>query len=150
MFVALHPICQSLICIPTARADCADEVAAIRAVALAYMQAWYSGDVERMKASLHPKLAKRSLMGVFGKPGLRYTSASDMIRYTQDVYGVSLRQQGQAIDVIVLDHYRSVASAKVISPHYHEYLHLAKIDGRWVIVNALYEKRLPTDKGGSR
>lgn len=150
MFVALLPIGQSLMVIPTARADCADEVAAIRAAALAYMQAWYSGDVEQMKASLHPNLAKRSLRGESGTPELRHTSALDMICYTQDGYGATLRKKRQVIDVVVLDHYRSIASVKVVSPHYHEYLHLAKIEGRWMIVNALYERRSPTDKYGSR
>ena len=143
-------VCLSLMCTTMAYAENAEEVAAIRSTALANIEAWYDGDADRMKASLHLKLAKRSLKGIFGEPGLRHTSASDMIRFTQNCYGVGLRQQGQAIDVVVMDHCRSVASVKVISPHYHEYLHLAKIDGRWVIVNALYEKRQPTDEGGSR
>lgn len=116
----LLSVCLSLMCTTMAQAENAEEVATIRLTALAYMEVWYDGDADRMKASLHPKLAKRILKGIFGEPGLRHTSASDMIRYTQNCYGAGLRQQGQAIDVVVMDHYRSVASVKVISPHYHE------------------------------
>lgn len=42
-----------------------------------------------------------------------------------------------------MDHFKDIASVKVVTPHYHEYLHLAKIGAAWVIVNTLYEKNAP-------
>jgi hypothetical protein len=48
------------------------------------------------------------------------------------------------IEVIVLDYFKDIASVKIVTPHYHEYLHLAKVEKKWVIVNTLYEKNRPT------
>jgi len=122
-----------------------DETAGITKTALDYMEGWYQGDAKRMKASLHKKLAKRSLQAGHGnKKNLRLTSASDMIAYTQHGYGTGLWHEDMKIEVIVLDYFKDIASVKVITPHYYEYLHLAKIDKEWVIVNTLYEKNRPT------
>ena len=140
MRLVVLPVLLSLIGIATVHAEDPDEIDAIKKTAFDYMQAWYQGDAQKMKASLHKKLAKRSLVGVSGEPGLRHTTASDMIRYTDIGYGTNLYRKGQKIDVVVLDYYKNIASVKVTSPHYYEYLHLAKIDAKWVILNALYEK----------
>jgi Putative lumazine-binding len=40
--------------------------------------------------------------------------------------------------VIVLDAFRDIATVKVRSAPFVEYLHLARFDNRWLIVNALY------------
>ena len=128
----------------TANAIGQDETAGITETALDYMEGWYQGDAKRMKASLHKKLAKRSLQAGYGdKRALRLTSASDMVAYTQHGVGTGLWREGMQIDVIVLDHFKDIASVKVVTPHYQEYLHLAKTGDRWVIVNALYEKNTP-------
>ena len=140
MQLVILPLLLSLMGITTVHADEPAEIAAIKKTALDYMQSWYRGDAQTMKACVHKKLAKRSLVGFFGEPGLRHTTASDMIRYTDIGYGTSLYRKGQKIDVRVLDYYKNIASVKVTSLHYYEYLHLAKIDGKWVLLNALYEK----------
>lgn len=144
MQLVILPVSLSLMGIATVHADEPAEIAAIKKIALDYMQSWYRGDAQTMKASVHKKLAKRSLVGVFGEPGLRHTTASDMIRYTDSGYGASLYRRGQKIDVMVLDYFKNIASVKVTSPHYYEYLHLVKIDGKWVILNALYENNSAT------
>ena len=137
----IFPMSLLLMCATMVRAENPDDMAAIKATARDYMESWYQGDVKRMKASLHKKLAKRSLRGPYGEPGLRHTTASDMIRYTENGYGVNLWQKDHKIDVIVLDYYKNIASVKVLAPHYYEYLHLARIDDKWVVLNALYEKK---------
>ena len=48
------------------------------------------------------------------------------------------------IEVIVLDYFEDIASVKVVTPHYYEYLHLATLGKQWIIVNTLYEKNRPT------
>ena len=111
------------------RAESSPELAAIERTARTYMQSWYQGDADGMRASLHKKLAKRSLKGLFGEPDVRHTTASAMIRYTENGYGTTLGQKGQSIEVVVLDAHANIASVKVVTPHYYEYLHLAKIEG---------------------
>lgn len=139
------PVIVFLCSLSTVDAIGQDETAAITKTALNYMEGWYQGDAKRMKASLHKKLAKRSLQAGYGsKKELRLTSASDMIAYTQHGYGTGLWHEDMKIEVIVLDYFKDIASVKVLTPHYYEYLHLAKIDKEWVIVNTLYEKNRPT------
>lgn len=123
-----------------------DELTAIKEAALNYMDSWYKGDSQRMKQSLHKKLAKRSLQeSVSGKKILRFTSASDMIWYTRSGYGENLWYDNLNIEIVILDYYQDIASLKVITPHYYEYLHLIKQDNKWVIINTLYERNSPAD-----
>lgn len=127
------------------QAESLKDLSAIRATSMNYMDSWYKGDEKRMKESLHLELAKRSLRkGSGGMKELRHTTASDMVFYTESGYGEKLWQEEYNIEVIVLDYYQNIASVKILAPHYLEYLHLAKIDENWVIVNALYENKLPT------
>jgi hypothetical protein len=117
-----------------------NDISLIRETARNYMESWYQGDPEMMKKTLHKKLAKRSVKtGFDGNSSLGFTTRTDMISYTRSGYGTRLWEQGHEIEVTVLDHHENIASVLVVSPHYHEYLHLARIDRRWVIVNALYE-----------
>jgi len=130
-----------LIFIPTAKAWSSDELPAIKQTALNYMESWYQGDAKKMKANLHKKLAKRSLQ--YGE--LKQTKASSMVAWTRDGVGRGLWRDDLNIEVIVLDYYKNIASVKVITPHYYEFLHLMKTDKKWVIINALYESKSPTD-----
>ena len=43
--------------------------------------------------------------------------------------------------VTILDVFENAASARVEGPEWVDYLHLAKWNGRWVIVNVLWEVR---------
>ena len=130
-----------LLLMPAVNVYSQDETAGITKTALDYMEGGYQGDAKRMKASLHKKLAKRSLQpGSGNKRELRLTSASEMITYTQHGYGQSLWREGMEIDVIILDRFKDIASVKIVTPHYYEYLHMARIGDAWVIVNTLYEK----------
>jgi Putative lumazine-binding len=140
MHYVIVAIMMILIWIPTVPADSGIDISSIKKTATTYMNAWYQGDTRGMKTSLHKKLAKRSLKGMMGENELRHTTASDMISYTQSGYGKHLWHKDLKIDVVVLDYFKDIASVKVTTPHYYEYLHIAKIEGKWVILNALYEK----------
>jgi len=43
--------------------------------------------------------------------------------------------------IAVFDVARDVATAKVLSEPFVDYLHLARVEDGWVIVNAIYERR---------
>ena len=135
-----------LLNVPGVHGDCVVEIAAIRQTAIDYMEVWYLGDDKRMKASLHKELAKRSLKGIWGEDELRHTTASDMVSYTKSRYGERLWQQDLNINVEIMDCFKDIASVKVMTPHYYEYLHLAKMEDKWVIINALYEKNSPVNR----
>ena len=50
-------------------------------------------------------------------------------------------QYGREIEVTILDLADNLASVKVVSEPFVDYLHLAKFEGRWWIVNVLYQDR---------
>jgi hypothetical protein len=43
--------------------------------------------------------------------------------------------------VAILDIFGNAATAKSNMADWVDYMHLAKVDGRWVIVNVLWEKK---------
>ena len=116
-----------------------DETLAIKKTAMNYMESWYQGDEKKMVESLHKDLTKRSLRLTNSKLKLRHTKFRDMKYWTGQGHGKNLWRDTHKIDVTILDHYNGIASVKVVTPDYWEYLHLVKIDGKWLIINALYE-----------
>ena len=116
------------------------EVAAIEAAVRDYIDGWYDGDAERMARGLHPDLRKRSFRELPGGAqvvnDLTYTT---MVAYTEQGFGKKSKKDGQVNQVEILDVSPTTASAKSVSPEFIDYLHLAKVDGRWRIVNVLWE-----------
>lgn len=144
MYWQMLSLIVCILFVPLVQAQSPDELSAIKQTALNYMDSWYQGDSKKMKQSLHKKLAKRSLQkSVGGKKLLRKTSASDMVWYTRSGIGENLWYDDLKTEVVVLDHYEDIASVKITTPHYYEYLHLIKLEGKWVIINALYEPNSP-------
>lgn len=104
-----------------------------------YFESWFDGDVDRMRRCLHPRLAKR-------RPPKEGAGETDLLEITYDemildVSGGPKPQFDRQITVSVLDVAGDIATAKVLSAPFDEYLHLARIGGRWLIVNALYRRR---------
>jgi hypothetical protein len=113
---------------------------AIRVVARAYLESWLDGDPERMRGALHPMLAKRGLdYGTDSAPtAVHHLDADYMI---ESAARGPRRQFGRTCEITILDLGDNVASVKVVSEPFVDYLHLVKIDDRWSILNALYEDR---------
>ena len=49
-------------------------------------------------------------------------------------------------DVTILDRFENPASVRVDAKKWIDYIHMAKLDGRWVIVNVLWELRPSVDR----
>ena len=117
-----------------------DERDAIEAAARDYIDGWYEGNAERMARALHPDLAKRTVRALpDGSETLNTLSQSNMVAYTRAGFGKKSKQEGQHNEVIIFDVMSKTASVKTISHEFIDYLHLAKIDGQWRIVNVLWE-----------
>lgn len=111
------------------------DLEAIRSTCADYIESWIDGDVERMRRCLHPALAKRRVKDANGT--LNEAPTEDMIA---DVSG-GPKPVARDYEIAILDVERDVASAKVLSEPFVDYLHLARVGARWVIVNAIYEWR---------
>jgi hypothetical protein len=124
-----------------AEAQTAADTAGIRAAALDYIEGWYTADVPRMTRALHPELAKRIVETdpKSQKSVLSQMGAKELIEYTRKGGGQETPAKRRQADVSVLDIYQGAASAKVVAADWIDYLHLARWNGRWVIVNVLWE-----------
>lgn len=112
----------------------------IKQTALDYIEGWYEGNAERMERALHPELAKRIVRtDNRGRSSFGHMGAMQLVQYTRTSDGKNIPKDKQQKDVTVLDIFGNAASAKVVATDWIDYLHLAKFNGRWVIVNVLWE-----------
>jgi hypothetical protein len=123
-----------------AHAQSAADSAAIKQTALDYIEGWYEGNSERMERALHPELAKRIVRtNKEGASQFSNMSAMALVQGTRRGGGKSTPKENQLKDVTILDVYENAASVKIVASDWIDYLHMAKSNGRWVIVNVLWE-----------
>ena len=122
------------------------DAAAIRQTALDYIEGWYEGNAERMERALHPELAKRIVRTnpQNNQSRLDQMSAMSLVQGARRGGGRNTPKERQQKDVTILDVYESAASVKIIASDWIDYLHVAKFNGRWVIVNVLWELKPAT------
>jgi Putative lumazine-binding len=142
LFVILLAVAAS-----QARAQSAAETAAIKQTALDYIEGWYEGNAERMERSLHPELAKRMVQTdpKTGVSRLNQMSAMSLVQGTRAGGGKNTPKERQLKDVTILDVFGNAASVKVVASDWIDYLHIVKHNGRWVIINVLWELK-PREK----
>ena len=122
------------------RAQASADSAGIRQAALDYIEGYYEGDGARMERALHPELAKRIVRtNDQGRSMLSQMSAMSLVLGTRAGGGKDTPVAQRRKDITILDIYRNAASAKIDASDWVDYLHLAKWNGRWVIVNVLWE-----------
>ncbi|HEX6432614.1 MAG TPA: nuclear transport factor 2 family protein [Gemmatimonadales bacterium] len=132
-----------LMAAPPASAQSLADSTAIRAAALDYVEGWYTGDAARMGRALHPELVKRIVVNdtTTRKSVLQNMGASALVNGTRHGYGKSTPKDRQQKEVVILDIFGNAASAKSTMADWVDYMHLARVDGRWVIVNVLWEQK---------
>lgn len=132
---------------PTIHAQSPADAAAIKQTALDYIEGWYEGNAERMEHALHPELAKRIVRTdtKTGRSGLGQMSAMSLVQGTRSGGGKNTPKGKQQKDVTILDVFENAASVKVVASDWVDYLHMAKWNARWVIVNVLWELK-PANK----
>ncbi|HSF41422.1 MAG TPA: nuclear transport factor 2 family protein [Thermoanaerobaculia bacterium] len=126
---------------PQARAEEAADREAIRQTALDYIEGYYEGNGERMERALHPELAKRIVMSRDGLSMLQNMGSSQLIAGTKLGGGKGTPKDKQRKEVKVLDVFENAASVRIDATDWVDYLHVVKWNGRWVIVNVLWELR---------
>ena len=124
----------------TLRAQSDADSSGIRQAALDYIEGYYEGNGERMERALHPELAKRIVRtNEQGRSQLGQMSAMSLVLGTRAGGGKDIPAAERRKDVTIFDIYQNAASAKIYASGWVDYLHLAKWNGRWVIVNVLWE-----------
>jgi Putative lumazine-binding len=121
-----------------------EDIEGITQTARDYAEGWFTADAERMRRCLHPDLVKRTIMRdpQQGTWELRRPSdAQMMVAFTQEGGGSDAPESEKTFEITILDVFRHIATVKVLSYPFMDYLHLTKLNDRWLIVNILWELR---------
>jgi len=110
-----------------------EDLDAIRQTTLDYIEGWYEGNAARMERSLHPDLVKRTIRD----NQLVTVGAEEMVNYTRAGAGKAY-QGDKKFSVTILGVYNDIATVRADSPEYVDYLQIGKVNGKWVILDALW------------
>lgn len=114
----------------------AHDLAAVEAAARDYIEGWFAADTSRIGAALHPDLVKRAV-----RDNATWTLTRDeMVAATAGGGGAA----DAGAQVIVVDDIRvdgDIASVRVQSTAYIDFLHLLHEGSSWRIVNAVWRQR---------
>lgn len=114
----------------------------IKETALDYAEGWYEGNAERMERALHPDLAKRiARKDDKGSSRLENMSAMTLVQVTRRGFGKQTPKEQQQKDITILDAMENSAVVKLVMRDWVDYMQMAKINNRWVIVNVLWEMK---------
>ena len=120
---------------------------AIKRTALNYAEGWYEGNAEKMESALHPHLAKRIVRtNDKGQSGLGQMTALELVQGTRAGSGKQTPAAEQQKDVTILDVTGGAATVKLEMRDWVDYMHIGKFNGRWVIVNVLWEMKPKKDE----
>lgn len=138
----LNALIFLLICGPSAAAQTSADSAAIRQTALDYIEGWYAANADRMAKAVHGELAKRIVVRDRERTHefVRQMGATELIEGTRSGGGSKTPAEQRRKDVTILDiSYGKAASVKVVASEWVDYLHEAKVNGQWKIINVLWE-----------
>ncbi|HUF25183.1 MAG TPA: nuclear transport factor 2 family protein [Vicinamibacterales bacterium] len=125
-----------------ARTQTAADREAVRQTLLDYVEGIYNVQPERLERSVHPDIIKRGYYRENPAAEFRFVpmTRDQLITFAADWN----KDKKRPIDtypkeVIVYEVVDQTASGKVIAMWGIDYIHLAKHDGRWKIVNVLWQ-----------
>ncbi len=122
---------------------------AVRRAALDYIESIYDVDPAKVERSVHPELAKR---GFYVKKGeTAYTPQLTMTFAQLTELAKNYNKNGSVSktapkEIVIYEVSDQTASAKVTAVWGIDYLHLAKYDGKWKIINILWQSPPRTAK----
>jgi hypothetical protein len=107
-----------------------------------YMEPWYGAGHEKLVNAIHPTIVKRKFYpipatGVFV---LRQVNAHQLIELAKDsdIHPQKLAEEWRN-DITIYAVFQNIATAKSVGSTWTDYIHLAKLAGRWQIMHILFE-----------
>ncbi|HTS36461.1 MAG TPA: nuclear transport factor 2 family protein [Candidatus Solibacter sp.] len=107
-----------------------DDSAAVEGTVRNYIESYYKGDARRMEQTLHPHYLKHMIHGEI--PVREKTGAQMVSEVGRGPAGIPASRETE--EIRVLDVAGRVASAKLITPGWTDYMVLEKVDGAWKIL----------------
>jgi hypothetical protein len=123
----------------------ATEREAVRRAALDYLEGFYEGDSSKLARSVRPDVRKAG----FYRQGSAPYAAEEMPFKDMIDYANNFKKAGRTTpataprEVIVHEVNDQTATAKVVAWWGIDYLQLAKYDGKWMIVNVIWQSPPP-------
>lgn len=113
-------------------------------MSVGYLEALQDLDSVKMKRVMHPQLAKRTIGfdRKEQKENIRETSYNQMVQFSKSWNRSGNRfPYNPSNKAIILDIYDRIATVKLVSDNWVEYLHLIKENGEWSIINLLWSHK---------
>lgn len=107
---------------------------AVRATVTNYIEAYYNGDAARMEQTLHPHYLKQK---IHGNIPVREQTGADLVQAARSGEGTHLTQAQRGEQITVLDVAGNIASAKLVTPGWTDYMTLTRIGGEWKILSVV-------------
>ncbi|UJH67480.1 nuclear transport factor 2 family protein [Allomuricauda sp. SCSIO 65647] len=115
---------------------------AIKQAALDYIEAQHNVRPDQFERSAHPRMVKRTFWKdkETNKEYLRetFTDAMVLLSETYNENGDGFPQNPKK-EVVILDVFDKTASVKLIADEWIDYMHIVKLNGKWQIVNVLWQ-----------
>ena len=111
--------------------------AAVRATVSDYIEGYYTGDASRMEKSLHPHYLKHTISGSDGQLRMTERTGLQMVEDVRSHGSYDLPMSEKKEQITVLDVAGDVASAKLVTTHWVDYITLSKWNGEWKIVSVV-------------
>ena len=115
---------------------------AVRRAALDYLEGFYEGDSAKIVRSVRPNVRK---VGYFTPRGATAYEAEEMSYAEMIGYANTFKKNGRTTpataprEVTVVEVNDQTATAKVVAWWGIDYLHLARYNGKWMIVNVMWQ-----------
>jgi hypothetical protein len=120
---------------------------AVKRTALNYAEGWYEANADKMESALSPDLAKRIVRtNPQGQSGLGQMTALSLVQGTRAGSGKQTPKEEQQKDVTILDMLGGAATVKLEMRDWVDYMHIGKMNGKWVIINVLWETKPKKDE----
>jgi len=145
-------IVASLTCAAGAQSPAppAQDKTTVRQAAYDYAEGYYEAAADRMERGVHPAIIKR---GVLSRPGLGSVlapmNAETLVEATRMGGAKDVAPDKRNISFDLLDIRDNIASAKIFTVQFNDYLHLVKQDGRWRIAHVLWQPPAPAGAANS-
>jgi len=111
-----------------------DDASAVRATVTNYIEAYYTGNAVRMERTLHPHYLKHK---IHGNIPIREQTGSQLVQAARSREGTHLTEAERREQVTVLDVAGNIASAKLVTPGWTDYMTLTKMNGEWKILSVV-------------
>ena len=111
-----------------------DDSSAVRATVTNYIEAYYTGDAHRMQQTLHPGYLKHML---HGQIPVREKNGVQLLQEVRSHGPADIPQAQKTEQVSVLDVAGTIASAKLVTPGWVDYMTLCKVGSEWKILSVV-------------